>query len=169
MMRPALTMSFLALSLVPCLAQSDDFNPYQAVLDGMPLAEAEPLIVAAYGAITHRSKGMPGKEDDTVLLLRAGTAEQQPIFVFCHETLAAASAAVTTGVAATILGPLTLSISPPFEAFADDSGIALTLDDRQLYVYYSGIGTKQSGVTVTYPRDVFVTLDLPGFCDAPAD
>jgi hypothetical protein len=170
MMRLALTMPFFALTLAPpCLAQSDDFNPYQAVLDGMPLAEAEPLIVAAYGDISDRSKGIPGKEDDAVLVLFAGTDEQKPMFVFCNDRLAAASATVTTEVAAAVLGPLSLPTSPPVEVYAHRDGVALTLQDRQLYVSYDGVGTEQSGITLNYPMQVFLNLDLSGLCAQVTD
>lgn len=164
MMRLALTMSFLTLTLAPCWAQSPDFNPYQAVLDGMPLAEAEPLIVAAYGDISNRSKGIPGKEDDAVLVLFAGTGEQKPMFVFCNDRLAAASSAVTTEVAAAVLGPLSLPTSPPIEVYAHSDGVTLTLQDRQLYVRYYGVSTKQSGITLDYPMKVFLNLDFVGLC-----
>lgn len=54
-MRPVLTILLAATIATPALAQSEAFNPYQATLDRMPLAQAQPAIEAAYGALAWRA------------------------------------------------------------------------------------------------------------------
>jgi hypothetical protein len=152
MMRLALTTSLLALTLAPCWAQSTDFNPYQAVLDGMPLAEAEPLIVASLGPILHRNSGIAQPYDGgPILVLSTGEGVNLALFLFCEEELTGFVAPITPKAAAQILGPLT---SPDADSvvYAADDGISVYAMDYELTVSYLGVGTKASMVQATYPR-----------------
>jgi hypothetical protein len=167
-MRLALTMPFLALTLAPCFAQSDDFNPYQAILDGMPVAEAEPLIEAAHGPIKHRLAGI-GKpyEGGPVLIIGAGPDEHFGVFVFCHDKLAAFGAPITPGVAGKILNPLNPTIESAFHA--DDDGITIFAEDDELIIGYRGVGTKNSWIDATYPATPMHVYNFTDYCASKSD
>lgn len=168
-MRLALTMPFLALTIAtPCFAQSDDFNPYQAVLDGMSLEQAEPLIEAAYGPIGDRLAGVATPYDDgpvqILMLQSAGT----PFFLFCEGRLAAFSGPITPAQAATILRPLT-SAGADNIAYPDENGVWFQTADELLSIDYTGVGTKTSMVMLTYPQEVMLNFNFDKRCAEVAD
>lgn len=161
-MRLGLTALCLGLALTNATyAQSDDFNPYQATLDAMALEQAEPLIEAAYGPIENRYSGIAQPyEDGPVLVLMAGSA----MFLFCEEQLAAFTAPLKPTTAAQILRPLTRP-GADTTVYAADDGIAFFAVDDTLTVIYSGVGTKTSSVTATYPRKLVLSLDFAKHCE----
>jgi hypothetical protein len=165
MMRLALTMPFLALTLAPCFAQSDDFNPYQAVLDGMTLVEAEPLIVAAYGEIGGRYAGIAKPYDGgPILLLGAGSDVRYASFLFCDGVFAGLAAPVTPAVAAKIINPLTIP-GMEIKVYADDDdAITIFGVNDELMVTYQGIGTKSSWVSATYPANAMLRFNFADRC-----
>lgn len=169
MMRLVLTMPFLALALAaPCFAQSDDFNPYQAVLDGMPLAEAEPLIVASLGAIQGRYGDINKPYDGgPVLVLSTGDDATFALFLFCKEKLAGFVAPITPKAAAQILRPLTHADGDSVMYAADD-GITVFAADDELTVSYKGIGTGTSMVQALYPR-AMLGFDYADQCERLSD
>lgn len=168
-MRLALTISFLALTLSPCWAQSTDFNPYQALLDGMSLAETEPLIVASLGPIQGRCGGVNQPyEGGPILVLSTGEGEKFALFLFCEEKLAGFVAPITSKAAAQILGPLTYPDGDS-EVFAGDHGITVYAIDDELAVSYLGLGTETSMVQVLYPRRPMLAFNYASQCERPAD
>ena len=168
MMRPALTLSFLTLTLAPCWAQSTDFNPYQAVLDGMSLAEAEPLIVASLGPIQGRYGGINQPYGGgPILVLSAGEGEEYALFLFCEDKLTGFVAPITAKAAAQILGPLTYPDGDS-EVYADDQGITVYAMADELTVAYRGVSTKASMVQALYPR-AMLGLDYAGQCERAAN
>lgn len=168
-MRLALTMSFLTLTLAPCWAQSTDFNPYQAVLDGMSLVEAEPLIVASLGPIQGRYSGINQPyEGGPILVLSTGEGEKYALFLFCKEKLTGFVAPITSKAAAQILGPLTYPDGDS-EVFAGDHGITVYAMDDELAVSYLGVGTEASMVQVLYPRRGMLGFDYAGQCERADD
>ena len=171
-MRFALTMPLLAYLAGPCLAQSESFNPYQAVLEAMPLEQAEPLIEALYGPIKPEDRfsgpGVPYAGGPILALLPRPSAAPAYFFLFCDEQLAAVSAPVSAAMAAAILEPLT----PPGSnttVYPNDGGVWLQTKDDTLMVDYRGVGTKQSMIVLTYPQQVFFEMDFAARCDEVAD
>lgn len=166
-MRLALTMALVLALAGPAVAQSDDFNPYQAVVDRTPFADAEPLIEAAYGPITDSYSGI-GKPYDGGPIRIALVTDNPGFFLFCDDKLAAMSAEVTAGVASSILGPLTV---PPLtlSVFVHESGVWFESSDRTISVDYRGVGTKASHITAAYPAKVALNLDYAGRCEEVAD
>lgn len=168
-MRLVLTMLALCCSATAAQAQTDDFNPYQAALDSMPLAQAEPLIVASYGAIQGRYSGIQQPYDGgPVLLLASGDAEASALFLFCEKKLAGFSASVGPKVAAQILGPLT---GPDGDSavYAASDGITVFALDQALSVSYYGIGTKSSRISATYPGEAMLQFNFAGRCQSLAN
>ncbi|MBW4656809.1 MAG: hypothetical protein KME20_27740 [Kaiparowitsia implicata GSE-PSE-MK54-09C] len=166
-MRFCLTTLFLACVGVPCFAQSEAFNPYRAVVDAMPLQQAEPLIQSLYGPVgpADRLNGLFGVYDEGSVLALMPRPTEAPayLFLFCEERLAAVSAPVTAAMAADILKPLTgpgsnTSVHP------DDGGIRLQTKNDTLTVEYRDVGTKKSMVVLTYPQKVYVEMDFAGRC-----
>lgn len=168
-MRPVLTMPFLVLTLAaPCFAQSDDFNPYQAVLDGMPLEQAEPLIVDAYGPARERYSGINKPYDGgPVLVMMLGSDSESTLFLFCQDRLAAFSARITPNVAAAILRPLTRP-GTDITIFPHEAGVWFETPDRTVSIDYRGVGTKDSKIVASYPEDVVLNLNFAARCDEVA-
>lgn len=153
-MRLALPLLLLVALPVAAHAQNTDFNPYQAVLDHMPQAEAEPLIEAAYGPIQTRQLGNPEIDGNGEMVFAGGTGQNLTVFLFCDGKLTAASAPVTAKVAMDVLRPMTTS--PDLgTVYPTEDGITFLLQDGALNVTYWGIGTDASGVGVAYPTGVF--------------
>jgi hypothetical protein len=144
----------LATSIsTPALAQNTDFNPYQAVLDQMPQAEAEALIEAAYGPIQARQPGNPEVDGNGEMVFAGGTGQNLTVFLFCDGKLASASAPVTAKVAMDILRPMTTS--PDLgKVYPTEDGVTFLLRDGALNVTYWGIGTDASGVGIAYPTHI---------------
>ena len=158
-----------AVALLCTAVQAQEFNPYQAMLDRMSLAEAEPQIVARYGPIAQRQKDI-GQDYDggPILILSMGEEDDFALFLFCAEKLAAFSAPISPAVAADILGPMAeppgqLSIHPT------EDGISLHSLDGELAVHYFGVGTKHSLVNAAYSRLAWTQLDFAGRCAEVAD
>jgi hypothetical protein len=172
-MRLVLTMPLLALSMVgPCFAQSDDFNPYQAVLDAMPLSQAQPLIEAALGPVEdttgrlHKDFAGAGVK---ILSVR-DASDNLSIFLFCDDRLAAVSAVVTTTVAAGVLAPLSLPSGPALVVNPSEQGVMISAEEPDVNFAYWGVGTETSYVSLSYPWTVFVNMDFEGRCqDVAAD
>ncbi len=171
-MRLVLTVPFLALTMAPCFAQSDDFDPYQAVLDAMPLSKAQPLIEAAYGPVEDTTGRLDGELAAAgVKILSARDANDNlSAFLFCDDRLAAVSAIVTTRVAASVLGPLSLPSGPALVVNPSEQGVMISAEDPDISFAYWGVGTTASSVSLSYPWKVFVNMDFPGRCeDVAAD
>lgn len=152
-MRFICTILLAASIATPALAQSTDFNPYQAVLDQMPQAEAEALIEAAYGPIKTRRPGNPEVDGNSEMVFAEGSGENFKVFLFCDGKLAYASAPVTAKVAMHILNPMTRS--PDLGTiYPTEDGITFLLRDGALNVTYWGVGTDASGVGVSYPTHI---------------
>lgn len=172
-MRFALTMPFLALFVAaPCFAQSDSFNPYQAVLDAMPLQQAEPLIQSLYGPIEREDRfsgpGVPYDGGPILALFPRPSDAPAYLFLFCEEQLAAVSAPVTAAMAAAILTPLT----PPGSnttVHPNDGGVWIQTKDDTLMVEYQDVGTKKSMIVLNYPQQVVSMMDFAGRCAEVAD
>ena len=153
-MRLICTILLAASIATPALAQSTDFNPYQAVLDQMPQAEAEALIEAAYGPITTRQPGNPEVDGDSEMVYAEGSGQNFKVFLFCDGKLTAASAPITAKVAMDILRPMTSS--PDLgKVYPTEDGVTFLLRDGALNVTYWGTGTNASGVGIAYPTQVF--------------
>ena len=153
-MRLICTILLAASIATPALAQSTDFNPYQAVLDQMPQAEAEALIEAAYGPITTRQPGNPEVDGDSEMVYAEGSGQNLKVFLFCDGKLAYASAPITAKVAMDILRPMTSS--PDLgKVYPTEDGVTFLLRDGALNVTYWGTGTDASGVGIAYPTQVF--------------
>lgn len=166
-MRLVLTVLCLCLASTNVAeAQSDDFNPYQATLDAMPLEQAEPLIEAAYGPIENRyAAGIAQPYDGgPVLVVMTGDAERSGLFLFCEERLSAFGAPLTPTTAAKILRPLTHP-GTDTQVYAADDGITFFAADDTLTLMYQGVGTKSSFVTATYPSQVLLNYDFAGRCE----
>lgn len=148
-MRALLLLLLIALPTA-AHGQSDDFNPYQAVIDQMPRAEAEAAITDAYGAMeTHEGDGNSA-------MVTVGSEERGlSVFLFCDDRLAAASAPVTPKIAMTILAPLTVAGLEAGSVYPFEEGLTFLLLGNQLNVTYRNVGTPTSGILVTYPTDVF--------------
>ena len=171
-MRLAPTMLLLVLTMAtPCLAQSDDFNPYQATLDAMPLAQAEPMIVGSYGpAVTHYSGINKPYDGGPILVMVLGDDPKASFFLFCEDRLAAFSAPVTPKVASAILGPLThpLTKDTNMTIFPHETGVWFETSDRALSIDYLDVGTQSSWISAGYPADVTRTLNYSKRCDEVA-
>ena len=153
-MRLICTILLAASIATPALAQSTDFNPYQAVLDQLPQAEAEALIEAAYGPITTRQPGNPEVDGDSEMVYAEGSGQNLKVFLFCDGKLTAASAPITAKVAMDILRPMTSS--PDLgKVYPTEDGVTFLLRDGALNVTYWGTGTDASGVGIAYPTQVF--------------
>ncbi|MET0437107.1 MAG: hypothetical protein ABW043_06400 [Devosia sp.] len=161
-----LLLSLVGLTLLsPALAQETNFNLHQAALDGMPIEEARPAIEAIYGPLRDLTKDLPPNfVSDAVTAL--ATAADMPLsyFVFCDGKFATFTAIMSPAVARDILAPLTLSTAPRPDVFPEDDGVNLTFEEADLIAFYQGVGTKQSQVTIAYPRELMLTLDFAGYC-----
>ena len=168
-MRLAPTVPILALTMAtPCLAQSDDFNPYQATLDAMPLAQAEPLIVGGYGPAVIRYSGINKPYDGgPILVMVLGDGPKASLFLFCEGHLAAFAAPVTPKVASAILRPLTHT-DTNMTIFPHETGVWFETSDRAVSIDYRDVGTKSSWISAGYPRELTRTLDYAKRCDEVA-
>ena len=159
----------LALLWLCTAAQAQEFNPYQAMLDRMPLAEAEPLIVERYGPVKRRQKGIDQDYDGgPILLLSTGEDRDFTLFLFCKDKLAAFAAPISPAMAASILGPMTLEPGE-LSVFPADDGLSVQSRDGELAVIYLGVGTKHSAVNAVYSRTAMTRLDFAGRCAEVAD
>lgn len=171
-MRLAPTMLLLALTIAtPCFAQSDDFNPYQATLDAMPLAQAEPIIVEAYGPAVARYSGINKPYDGgPILVMVLGDDPKAAFFLFCEDGLAGFSAPVTPKVASAILGPLTnpLTKDANMTIFPHETGVWFETSDRAVSIDYRDVGTNSSWISAGYPQELVLTLNYSERCDEVA-
>jgi hypothetical protein len=168
-MRPVLTILLAATIATPALAQSEAFNPYQATLDRMPLAEAQPAIEAAYGAPVDTSPGVAGSKDKSALVLTIKTTPNPSFFLFCHERMAGFSAPVAPVQAGEIINAQTGLDKPLPDVYGTSDGLTVSLLDRALSVSYLGVGTPQSRVEMTYPLEVFTLFNMDELCAGLAD
>jgi hypothetical protein len=170
-MRLVLTVLAFSLPAIAAHAQSDDFNPYQAVLDAMPLDQARPLIEAAYGPVEDTTGNLDANwtgEGVMMLSLRDGN-DQFSAFLFCNDRLAAVSAMVTPMTAASVLAPLSLPSGPDLVVNPSEHGVIISAEEPDISFAYWGVGTKASSVSLSYPWKVFLNMDLPGRCAEVAD
>lgn len=157
----------LSLALAaPAMAQSEAFNPYQATLDRMPLAQAQTAIEAAYGPIAERIPGVAGSKDKSALVLSVKTAPNPSFFLFCHEQMAGFSAPVTPAQAGDIINAETGSGKTPPEVYGTPDGVTVSLRDRALSIAYLALGTPDSRVEMTYPLEVFTLFNTDELCAA---
>ena len=165
-MRLFLTSLCLTLAASGAHAQSDDFNPYQAVLAAMPLSEAQPLIAAAYGSAEETTANIP--EDfagEGVKMLSSRTdGSTTSLFLFCDDRLAAVSAVVTAKVAAEILMPFLTPDGPKLKVYPGEQGVMISTEEPDIQIGYWGVGTKASYVSVGYPGDVFKDMSFRQRC-----
>lgn len=168
-MRPVLTILLATAIATPAFAQSETFNPYQATLDRMPLAEAQPAIEAAYGSVADTSPGPVGSKDKSALILTIKTTPNPSFFLFCHERMAGFSAPVTPVQAGEIINAQTGLDKPLPDVYGTPDGITVSLLDRALSVSYLGMGTPQSRVEMTYPMEVFILFNMDELCASFAD
>jgi len=161
-----LLLSLLCLGFAsPALAQETTFNLHQAVLDAIPIEEARSGIETIYGPLRDFTKDLPQHlVTDAVTALATPDGGLLSYFVFCDDKFAGFTAVVSPKAASELLGPLTLSTSPPVDVFPDEQGVTLTFPDANLIAFYTGIGTKQSYVTISYPHDLLLNLDFAGHC-----
>ena len=161
-----LLLSLLCLGLAsPVLAQDPAFNLHQAALDAMPIDEARPGIETIYGPLRDFTKDLPQHlVTDAVTALATPDDGLLSYFVFCYGKFAGFTAVVPPKAASEILAPLTLSSSPAAEISPEAEGVTLTFPEANLIAFYTGIGTKQSYVTISYPHDLLLTLDFAGHC-----
>lgn len=164
-MRLVLTVLLFIWPVVATHAQSDAFNPYQAVRDAMPLAQAEPLIAEAYGPIGERYAGIGRPYDGgPVLIMMLGDGAASSLFLFCRDRLAAFSAPITPNVAVAILRPLTQP-GTDITIFPHETGIWFETADRTVSVDYRGVGSKTSTIMASYPQEVLLTFNYAVRCD----
>lgn len=157
MMRLALTMSFLALTLAPCFAQSKEFDPYQAALDGMSLDLAKPQLESLYGPLTDVTAQVgPDLTAAGGVLLYKDDPAKPAGFLFCNGKLAAFASIVSAAVAGRIVGGLTSPIQPPTEIYASADGVTIRFPESLVSAQYWGIGTPDSYVSVNYPWETIV-------------
>lgn len=169
-MRLVLTMLSLICLAIPSLAQSDDFNPYQAVLDAMPLEQARPLLEAAYGPIEDVTDTFgEGWATHGEKLLGAGTgSDRASTFLFCGDRLAAAYTYATPATAAEILRSLSRPGGPELVLNPHAGGIAISAAKPDVAVTYRGVGTRSSYVSLSYPSEVFVHMNFKRRCEEVA-
>ncbi|MEO5808210.1 hypothetical protein [Devosia sp.] len=158
-MRLALTLLCALLAPITAARAAEEFNPYQASIDRMPIADAMRQIEAHYGP----TKEPRTYENGTVTVM-GGTDHDLSLFLFCDGKMAGMSASVSTEVAAKILLPLT-GPDAKVEVFGTDDGVMLSLLGHTLTFYYRGIGTKSSNVIATYPTEVFNVFQFERYCD----
>lgn len=165
-MRSICFVVLAAAIATPALAQSEDFNPYQATLDRMPLAEAQTAIEAAYGPIADRSPGSATSKDKSALVLTVKTSPNPSFFLFCHEQMAGFSAPVTPAQAGDIINAQTGADKTPPAVYGTPDGVTVSLQDRALSISYLAIGTPQNRVEMTYPTEVFTLFNTDALCAA---
>ena len=91
-----------------------------------------------------------------------------PFFLFCENRFAGFSGPVTPTVAADILRPLTSADSSSI-AFPHETGVSFQADAEDLWVNYSGFGTKASAITLSYPQKILLTLNFADRCEEVAN
>jgi hypothetical protein len=161
-----LLLSLCCLTLIsPALAQSDAINLHKAALEHMPIEEARPAIESIYGPLRDLTKDLPSNfVSDAVTALATTADDPLSYFVFCDGKFATFTAVMSPAVARDILAPLTVSTAPRPDVFPEDDGVNLTFEEAELIAFYQGVGTKQSQVTIAYPRELMLTLDFDGYC-----
>ncbi|HEY0033038.1 MAG TPA: hypothetical protein VGB81_07215 [Devosia sp.] len=161
----------LVLVLLMCLlqpvasrGQSNDFNPYQAVLDRMPLAKAEKQIVAAYGPVIDRYSGNGQvNEGGPTLVLSANRPGGPAFFLFCEQKLSAFAGPITPATAAEILRPL-IAERTDITVYPTDDGMFFEAMGQSLSITYMGVGTKSSSVFAAYPTSATRAYDITSHC-----
>ncbi|UYO00958.1 MAG: hypothetical protein KIT02_07080 [Devosia sp.] len=145
-------------------AQDPGINLHQAALDAMPMEDALPLIEAAYGPLREQHPH-PSFVSDAVTVLATDQGPPLSVFMFCDGKFASFSAVMSPSAAAEILAPLTRSGEPAPDIYPNDSGVSLTFRQADLLAVYSGVGTKQSYVSINYPHELLLTMDFAGHCE----
>ncbi len=152
-MRLAVTMPFLALTIAaPCFAQEEEFNPYQAALDGMTLEVATPQLESLYGTLTDVTEQVgPDLAAAEGVLLYKNDPSKPVRFLFCGGKLAAFASIVSAAVAGRIVEGLTSPVQPATEIYASADGVMIRFPESLVSAQYWGIGTADSYVSVNYP------------------
>ena len=163
-MRLVLILVFVGLTANAAYAQSEDFNPYRAVVDAMSLGQAQPLIEAAYGSLEETTANLPEDFAGEGVRMFTHRGEVSSLFLFCNDRLAAVSAVVTPTMAANVLMPFLMPDGPKLAIYPGENGVFISVEEPGIQLSYSGVGTKTSYVALGYPADVFKNMSFRNRC-----